>query len=106
MTRSFILNFLKKHKTEYYEKYGVTKIGLFGSYARDEASKSSDVDIAIEMLSEMKKLHTFFSLKRELESALNLKVDLGIESTLKPIAKERIAKEIIYVMIKDVSDKK
>ena len=97
MTKVFILDFLKKHKSEYFKEYGVTKIGLFGSYAREEATASSDIDIAIEMLDEKKSLSTFFSLKRELEQAFKTKVDLGIESALKPIAKERILKEIIYV---------
>jgi len=97
MTKAFVLDFLTQHKSEYLMKYGVTKIGLFGSYAREEAKKTSDIDIAIEMLDEKKSLHTFFSLKRELEKAFNVKVDLGIESALKPIAKERISKEIIYV---------
>ena len=97
MTKAFVLDFLKQHKSEYLKKYGVTKIGLFGSYARGEPKESSDIDIAVEMIDEKKSLHTFFSLKRELEEAFNLKVDLGIESTLKPIAKERINKEIIYV---------
>ena len=97
MTQAFVLNFLKEHKTRYLKEYGVTKIGLFGSYAREEAKESSDVDIAIEMLAEKKSLSTFFALRRELEKAFHTKVDLGIESALKPIAKERISKEIIYV---------
>lgn len=97
MTKTFVLDFLKKHKKVYFEKYGVTKIGLFGSYAREESIASSDVDIAIEMLDEKKSLSSFFSLKHELEQAFKTKVDLGIESALKPIAKERISKEIIYV---------
>jgi len=97
VTKVFVLDFLKKHKAEYLDKYGVTKIGLFGSYAREEAKASSDIDIAIEMLDEKKSLSTFFSLKRELEAVFKTKVDLGIESALKPIAKERILKEIIYV---------
>ena len=97
MTKVFVLDFLKKHKSKYFKEYGVTKIGLFGSYAREEATASSDIDIAIEMLDEKKSLSTFFSLKRELEQAFKTKVDLVIESALKPIAKERILKEIIYV---------
>jgi len=96
MTKALILDFLAKHKNEFKEKYGVTKIGLFGSYARGESTAASDVDIAIEMLNEKKSLHSFFSLKRELEKAFGTKVDLGIESTLKPIAKERILREVIY----------
>ncbi len=35
MTQAFILNFLTHHKQELHDKYGVTKIGLFGSYARN-----------------------------------------------------------------------
>jgi predicted nucleotidyltransferase len=97
MTKMFILDFLAQHKNVFYQKYGVTKIGLFGSYAREDFKDGSDIDIAIEMQNEKKSLNTFFSLKRELEEAFNLKVDLGIESSLKTIAKEKIMKEIVYV---------
>lgn len=97
MTKSFILNFLSEHKNEFLSKYGVTKIGLFGSYVRGDFKENSDIDIAVEMLNEKKSLSTFFALKRELEDAFQLKVDLGIESSLKPIAKEKILKEIVYV---------
>ena len=97
MTKHFILNFLSQHKDDFLQKYGVTKIGLFGSYVRGDFIEGSDVDIAIEMLNEKKSLNTFFSLRRELEEAFKLKVDLGMESSLKPIAKERILKEIVYV---------
>lgn len=49
MTKAVILDFLINHKQEFHDKYGVTKIGLFGSYARDEQREDSDIDIAIEM---------------------------------------------------------
>ncbi|MDD2781177.1 nucleotidyltransferase family protein [Sulfuricurvum sp.] len=97
MTKTFILDFLAQHKNDFSQKYGVTKIGLFGSYAREDFKDGSDIDIAIEMQNDKKSLNTFFSLKRELEAAFNLKVDLGIESSLKAIAKEKIMKEIVYV---------
>ncbi|MBV5277881.1 MAG: nucleotidyltransferase family protein [Campylobacteraceae bacterium] len=97
MTKAFILNFLNEHKKELNEKYGITKIGLFGSYARDEQTDESDIDLACEMTKEKKTLHTFLQFKREMEAVFGKKVDLGIESTLKPIAREYIQKEIIYV---------
>jgi len=97
MTKTFILDFLAQHKNDFSQKYGVTKIGLFGSYAREDFKEGSDIDIAIEMENDKKSLNTFFSLKRELEEAFNLKVDLGIESSLKAIPKEKIMKEIVYV---------
>ncbi|MCL4430948.1 MAG: nucleotidyltransferase family protein, partial [Epsilonproteobacteria bacterium] len=86
-----------QHKKELHEKYGVIKIGLFGSYARDEQTEDSDIDIAVEIVKERKNIHTFLNLKREMEKAFEKKVDLGIESTLKPLAKIYIANEIIYV---------
>ena len=46
MTKTIILEFLKSHKSELNNRFGVTKIGLFGSYARNEATDKSDIDIA------------------------------------------------------------
>ena len=95
MNKQEIIEFLISHKQELHEKYGVTKIGLFGSYARDEAEEDSDIDIAVEIKSK-NKFRSFFGLKKHLEENLKNKVDLGIESTLKPIAREYILKEMIY----------
>jgi len=97
MTKAFILDFLADHKQEFHDKYGVTKIGLFGSYARDEQREDSDIDIAIEMQQEKKNIRTFFGLKREMETIFGKKIDIGIESTLKPIVIQYIMNEIIYV---------
>ena len=95
MNKHEIINFLVEHKQELREKYGVTKIGLFGSYAKGEGKSGSDIDIAVEINSQ-NKYRSFFWLKRYLEKSFNNKVDLGIESTLKPVAREYILKEIIY----------
>lgn len=97
MTRDIILNYLSGHKKELQEKYGVITIGLFGSFARNENNEESDIDLAVEIKSDKKNIHNFFALKRDLESALNKGIDLGIESTLKPSLKKEIMNEIIYV---------
>jgi len=97
MTREYILEYLQSHKDELKQKYGVIQIGLFGSYAKDMQTQESDIDLAIEMSKDKKSLRNFFGLKRELEATFNKKVDLGIESSLKPLVKEYIKKEIIYV---------
>ena len=97
MTKDMILESLRLHKEELTNKYGLIKIGLFGSYARDEQREESDIDIAIEIQKDKKNIHTFLKIKREIEDLFGKKVDLGIESSLKPIAKEYINKEIIYV---------
>ncbi|WP_459947390.1 nucleotidyltransferase family protein [Desulfocastanea catecholica] len=51
----------------------------------------------VELEDEKKTLRNFFSLKRYLEKSLGKKVDLGIESTLKPVVKEAVQKDVIYV---------
>ncbi len=96
MDKTYILTFLATHKKEMEEKFGLVKIGLFGSYARDEQTQESDIDLAVEIESS-NKFRSFFSMKQYLENHLQHKVDLGIESTLKPVAKKYIQKEIIYV---------
>lgn len=96
MTKSQIIDFLSKHKKYIESSYGVTKIGLFGSYARDEAREDSDIDIAVEIESE-NSFRIFFSLLYFLENGLKSKIDLGIEHSIKPIAKQTLIKDIIYV---------
>lgn len=91
-----ILDFLKAHREEIRENFGVTKIGLFGSYIRNEQTDDSDIDIAVEIDSN-NKFRSFFGLKHYLEDNLKHTIDLGIESALKPIAKRTIVKDIIYV---------
>jgi predicted nucleotidyltransferase len=97
MDRDDILSFLRTHKDEMFQHYGVARIGLFGSFARGEASEASDIDIAIELVPGKKSLSNFFAFRRYLEKTFDRKVDLGIESALKPLARDMIGKEIIHV---------
>jgi len=78
------------------EKYGITKIGVFGSVARDEANEKSDIDIVYEI--EKPNLFTAVHLKHELEKAFNSSVGLvRYRKTLNPYLKEKIESEGIYV---------
>ena len=80
-----IIMFLQTHKDEMAQRFGVVSVGLFGSYARGEAREDSDIDIAIELRPEKKSLSNFFGIRRYLEQQFGKTVDLGIESTLKPL---------------------
>ena len=95
MTRDQILDFLRQHKQELHDRFGVTKIGLFGSYARGEARDDSDVDVAIEL--SRNTADSYFGLLHFLEDSFDARIDLGIESNFKPIIKPYIMREIIYV---------
>ncbi|MGE4456600.1 MAG: nucleotidyltransferase family protein [Arcobacteraceae bacterium] len=94
MTKYEIVNYLKEHKNEFKEKYGVEKIGLFGSFARDEASSDSDIDIFVDM---KVKFDNVMGLKYNIEESLNKKVDLVTKhKNIKPILLDMINKDIIY----------
>jgi predicted nucleotidyltransferase len=95
--RNDIIIFLKAHKHELAQRFGVFSIGLFGSYARGEAREDSDIDIAIELTPDKKSLSNFLGIRRYLEEQFGKTVDLGIESTLKPLVRDLVAKEIIHV---------
>jgi hypothetical protein len=96
LNKNSILNILRENKYKICNDFGVVKIGLFGSYARDEQTDLSDIDIAVEIESQ-NKFRSFFGLKYYLEKKLHGKIDLGIESALKPVAREVVLKEITYV---------
>lgn len=96
MTRDEILHFLTAHKSELEDRFGVVKIGLFGSYARGEAKEDSDVDVAVELVKE-NIADRYFGLLHYLEDNLHKKIDLGIESNIKPALRPYIMKEIMYV---------
>jgi predicted nucleotidyltransferase len=78
------------------KKYGVTRIGIFGSVARDEASEESDVDIVYEM--SRPNLFTVVHLKEELEKILHFPIDLiRYRERMNLYLKKRIEKEGVYV---------
>jgi len=87
---------LAERKEEMHRLYGVTRIGLFGSFSRGEQREDSDIDIVVELES-ANVFRAFFGLKHYLERLLGRPVDLGLEHTLKPIVRDRISKDILYV---------
>lgn len=90
-----ILNYLKEHYSEFKSKYNVEQIGLFGSYARDEATENSDIDIFVKM---KPSLFDLIAIKEQIENDLDRKVDIIREhKNIKPIFLKMIQKDLIYV---------
>lgn len=89
-----IITFLKQNKQEMQDKYKINKIALFGSFARDEATKESDIDILVDMAPSF---DNFFDLKYFLEDEFKTKVDLGKEKNMRLFIKNKIQKDLIYV---------
>ena len=92
-----IITRLRQQKQYLYDAFGVTRIGIFGSFARGDQTASSDLDVVIEMEGSRKNIHSFLQLQRYLEKETARKIDLGFEHSLKPVVKERIQEQIIYV---------
>jgi predicted nucleotidyltransferase len=85
-TKEEILAFLREHKSEMEDRFGVIRIGLFGSYVRGEAREDSDIDIAVELEGEHL-FRKFFALEVFLQSNLHKEIDPGIASSLKSIVR-------------------
>lgn len=96
MRRDTAVKLLKEQKEALQSRFGVTRLGLFGSVARDEATDDSDVDVVMEM--ERPNLFVAVNIKEALEEALRVRVDLvRYRERMNPFLKRRIDKEAIYV---------
>ncbi|MEN8265322.1 MAG: nucleotidyltransferase family protein [Nitrospirota bacterium] len=87
---------LQEHKDELENEYGVTEIGVFGSYSKKQETKTSDLDILIDFQKAVDLL-TFVHLKNYLSDILKINVDLVMKKALKPKIGERILKEVVYI---------
>ncbi|DAB34791.1 MAG TPA: hypothetical protein CFH82_03490 [Sulfurospirillum sp. UBA12182] len=97
-TKTEILDFLKQNRKFLSETYHITKIGLFGSFAKDEQKEDSDVDLLIDIEEGTPNIHDLkLSLKKYLSNAFGRNVDLAREKYLKPYAKKYILKDVVYV---------
>ncbi len=95
LNKTVIINFLKKNLPLLKEKYNVEKIGLFGSYARDEATEESDIDIFVKM---PPKMFDRIAIKNLLQEELGKEVDIVREHKhIDSLLMEMIQKDIIYV---------
>ena len=93
-----ILSYLKEKKDDFFSEYQLTKIGLFGSFARQQESEDSDIDILVEFKADTQNLTDLKSdLKEKLSKQFNREVDICREKYIKPYFKTNILKSTIYV---------
>ena len=95
LTRETILNYIHLHLDEMKKRFSVSRIGLFGSYARDVATPASDIDILIEFINPT--YDNYMDLKFFLEDLFHGPVDLVMMDTIKPRLKPYISQEAVYV---------
>ena len=96
MGKQEIIKIIRNKKPEMESRYGVQRLGLFGSYVRGRQRKKSDIDILVTFSRDID-LFEFLDLRKYLESQLQAKVDLVMETALKPAIGNRILSEVEYV---------
>lgn len=90
-----ILKTLKQQLPYLKEKFKVKSIGIFGSYAREEQTEKSDIDILVDFDAPVGFIK-FMQLENYLNDKLSAKVDLVTPDALKPLIKPSIIEEAVY----------
>ncbi len=96
MKREQVIQILTETKDDVKVKYKANVKGIFGSYARGEASEKSDVDILVDF-EDGADLFDLVGLNLFLEEKLNCPVDVVPQNTLRKEMKSSVGKEIIYL---------
>ena len=93
-----VLDYLLANKQNISQKYQLKKLGIFGSYARNEQTPESDLDLLVEFeentpnLTEKKEF-----LRKEIQFVFQIPIDICREKYIKPIFRQQILTEAIYV---------
>ncbi len=92
-SREEILSRLEQNR-EALKRFGVRRLGLFGSSARGEATADSDLDFVVEFTE--KSFDAYMDLKTYLESLFGCRIDLVLSDTIKPRLRPIIQRETVY----------
>lgn len=94
MDRNTIQNIILKHLLVFHPR----KVGIFGSFARGENNKNSDIDVLVEF-ENSPSLLTLIKLENDLSDLLGIKVDLVTTGAIKnKIIRNGIKKDLIYIL--------
>ncbi|MBF0378371.1 MAG: nucleotidyltransferase domain-containing protein [Desulfamplus sp.] len=98
LSQNDIIKFLKDNRYDLIREYNLSKIGLFGSFARGEQNEKSDIDILVEFLPETQNIYEKKnSLKELLKKKFSRDVGLCREKYIKSYARTYLENEVIYV---------
>ena len=95
-TKQDVIKVLQTHQDKLNE-FGVSRLGLFGSFVRNTANNGSDIDILVVFEASQKNFNNFMNLSFFLDDLLERKVDLVTIDFLSPYIGENILREVEYV---------
>ena len=93
ISRDEVLTILERNR-ETIQAYGVRRLGLFGSCARGDSGSTSDLDFVVEF--DRKSFDSYMGVKDFLDALFGCRVDLVIESAIKPRLREVIRREAVH----------
>lgn len=94
--RDEVLSVLKGEVIREKNRFGIRKIGIFGSIVRDEASGQSDLDILVEFDPELVSYQKYLDLERYLQSLFPRKVEIVTTDGVSPYIMPYISREVIW----------
>jgi predicted nucleotidyltransferase len=98
LTQQSILQFLSENKSFFLSEFHISKIGIFGSFARNEQTQESDIDVLIELENNVTNVYDLkWALRDFLKLKFNREVDICNAKHVKSFAREYIFKDAIYV---------
>lgn len=97
-TKKELINILK-YNQETINKFGINKLGIFGSFVRDEVNQDSDIDFLVSFKPEKKTFNNYMDLTFFLEDLLGRKIDLITQESLSCVFGDKILQEVEYVEI-------
>ena len=95
LSREDVLELLRSHKQTLKERFGVTEISLFGSFARDEATEHSDIDVVVKFEGSPT-ARSYFGAQFYIEDLFGRSVDLA--------RRHELRKEILPYVDRDLID--
>ena len=96
MTRDDVLTTLREHKQELRERFGVTELALFGSFARNQATEKSDIDVLVTF-DEPPNFKRYFGAIVYLEDLFGRHVDMATENEIRSEIRPYVQREVIHV---------
>jgi predicted nucleotidyltransferase len=96
MTRAEVLEALRAHRPTLAERFGVVELALFGSFARDEATDASDVDILVRF-DRPATSRSYFGVQFYLEDLLGRRVDMVTDKALRSEFRPYVEREAMNV---------
>lgn len=88
---------LSKNLNNWIEKYGVKRIGLFGSYNREEQNKFIDIDVIVEFNEPELSFDNYKDLKLDLEDHFQKPIDLVILNDIKHALKSKLLLTLTFI---------